>query len=127
MHDFVHLRGQLLIEPRDHLLDRVEDVALDDAACPSSASRDQGRDRILDFGRGALGARLEALLQQRRELVGLDRLGLCASLRCAQLRFAMIRLLPYFSACSDRSFGLRLLPRSLKRGHQLRIASSFLS
>ena len=29
--DLVHLRGQLLVEPRDHLLDRVEHVVLDDA------------------------------------------------------------------------------------------------
>ena len=30
---------------------------------------DQRRDRVLDLGRRALGARLEALLQQRRKLV----------------------------------------------------------
>lgn len=31
---------------------------------------DQSVDRVLDFGRGALGARLEILLQQRGKLVG---------------------------------------------------------
>ena len=31
--DLVHLRGQLLVEPRDHLLDRVEHVVLDQRWC----------------------------------------------------------------------------------------------
>ena len=31
MDDFVHLLGQFFVEPGDHLLDRVDDVAFDDA------------------------------------------------------------------------------------------------
>ena len=55
-----------------------------------SASRDQRRDRVLDLGRRALGARLEALLQQRRELVGFARLGVRRSFACGSACFAMI-------------------------------------
>ena len=33
MKDFIHLRGELLVDPRDHLLDGVEDVLLDEASC----------------------------------------------------------------------------------------------
>ena len=75
MHDFVHLRRKLLVELRDHLLDRVEHVGLDEAGI-GQRLLDQRLDGVLDFGRGALGARLEALLQQRRELVRISGLGL---------------------------------------------------
>ena len=40
--DLVHLRGELLVDPRDHLLDRVEDVVLDERRV---------RERLLDEGR----------------------------------------------------------------------------
>ena len=72
--DLVHLRRQLLVEARDHLLDRVEDVVLDRRLVSASASLHQRRDRVLDLGRRALGARLEALLQNGREFVGIARL-----------------------------------------------------
>ena len=63
--DLVHLRAELLVETRDHLLDRVEHVALDDGRI-GERLRDQRLDRVLDLGRGALAARLEILLQERR-------------------------------------------------------------
>ena len=62
MQDLVDLRRQLLVQLRDHLLDRVEDVRLDHAGIDQRLV-DQGLDGILDFRRGPLGARLEALLQ----------------------------------------------------------------
>jgi hypothetical protein len=68
--DFVHLRGQLFVEPRDHLLDRVDDVALDEARI-GQRLRDQRLHGVLDFARRALAARLEILLEQRGEIVRL--------------------------------------------------------
>ena len=85
MNDFVHLRGELLVHARDHLLDGVEHVRLDEA-WSSSACTDQGLDRILDFGRGAFGSRLEALLQQGRETRPLSGLPTClAELQLVEL------------------------------------------
>ena len=69
MHDRVHLGGQLLVEPRDHLLDRVEDVVLDQAGVGQRLLHQRG-DRVLDLGGRTFAARLEALLQQRGEFVG---------------------------------------------------------
>ena len=40
----------------------------------ASASRTSVVDRVLDFVRGAIGARLEALLEKRCEFVGIARL-----------------------------------------------------
>ena len=74
MHDRVDLLGELLVEPGDHLLDRVEDVVLDDAGVGQRLLHQRG-DRVLDLGRRALAARLEALLQERREFVGLLKCG----------------------------------------------------
>ena len=69
MHDLVDLGGELLVEPGDHLLDRVEHVVLDQAGV-GQRLLDQRADRVLDLGRRPLAARLEALLQERREFVG---------------------------------------------------------
>ena len=104
MQNFVHLRGELLIEPRDHLLDGVEDVVLDDGAVLEGFAN-QSRNRIVDLGRGPFGAGLEALLQQRRKLVGCDRFGLCRSfvalsLFCHDLGSCLTSLMSLFdSAC----------------------------
>ena len=73
MQDLVHLRGELLVEAGDHLLDRVEDVVLDEAGVGERLLDERG-DRVLDLGRRAFGARLEALLEDRREFVGIARL-----------------------------------------------------
>ena len=64
--DFIHLRGQLLVEPRDHLLDGVEDVGLDDGRIFQRLA-DQRGNRVLDLGRRAFGSRLETLLEQARQ------------------------------------------------------------
>ena len=69
VHDRVHLGGELLVETGDHLLDRVEHVVLDQAGV-GQRLLDQRVDRVVDLGRGALAARLEALLQERGEFVG---------------------------------------------------------
>ena len=66
--DFVHLRRELFVETRDHLLDRVDDVALDEARVRERLG-DQGLHGVLDFARGALAARLEILLEQGGEIV----------------------------------------------------------
>src|SRR5262249_158494 len=58
------------VQLRDHLLDGVDDVGLDQAGV-GKRLLDQRGDRVLDLGCGALGARLEGLLEQRREVVGL--------------------------------------------------------
>jgi len=55
---------------RDHLLDRIEDIRLDQAGIDQRLIN-QCVDRILDFGRSSLGAWLEALLQQCREVIGI--------------------------------------------------------
>ncbi len=68
--DLVDLRRQLLVQLGDHLVDRVEHVVLDQARV-GEGLLNQRSDRVLDFGRCALAARLEALLQDRREIVGL--------------------------------------------------------
>ena len=126
--DLVHLRGELLVDARDHLLDRVEDVVLDDGSV-RSASRDQGRDRVLDLGRRALGARLEALLEQDwriRRLRGLRPVFRHAS---SVALFAMIALASYFVGLGFRlrrpRFGSGGGAR-LERLHELRIGEQLL-
>ena len=79
MQDFVHLRRKLLVQLRDHLLDRVEDIRLDDGGI-GERLLDQGLDRVFDLRRRALGSRLEALLQQCRKLIGLAGFHRAASL-----------------------------------------------
>src|SRR6516162_3276116 len=70
MQNFVDLLSQLSVEPGDHLFDRVEHVLLDDTRVGEGLS-DQGCYRILDLGGCALGARLEALLEDLRKFVSI--------------------------------------------------------
>ena len=75
MHDFVHLRRKLLVQLRDHLSDRVEHVGFDEAGI-GERLLDQRLDGVVEFGGRALGARLEALFQDRSKLVRISGLGL---------------------------------------------------
>ena len=75
VNDFIHLRAQFLIEPRNHLLDRIEYVGLDDGRI-FQRFRDQRRNGVLDLGRGAFRSWLETLLEQSGKLIGLADLNL---------------------------------------------------
>ena len=107
----VHLLGQLGVEPRDHLLDRVDDVALDQGLVRQRLI-DQGRNRVLDLGRRAFRLGLETLLQDRREIVDLARLdccpagllGLCFRCHCRLARLTACRPCPVHAdrIASDR-------------------------
>ena len=71
--DLVDLSGKLLVEPRDHLVDRVEHVVLDQARV-GERLLDQRVDGVLDFRRRSLAARLETLFEQAGKVLGfLDR------------------------------------------------------
>jgi hypothetical protein len=70
MHDFVHLRRELLVQLGNHLLDGIEHVRFDEAGV-GKRLLDQRLDRVLDLGGCPLGSRLEALLQECRKLVGI--------------------------------------------------------
>src|SRR4051794_25416018 len=133
MQNLVHLRGELLIDTRDHLLDRVKDVFLDDRGV-AQRFLDQGRDRILDLGRRALGARLEALLEQRLEIVGLlgrgRREGVGASELFISHGSGASVLVGYLSSGLSPSFSAsasRAAARSLSDSINCGSASSFLS
>lgn len=66
--DLVDLRRKLLVEPGDHLVDRVENVLLDEAGI-CQRLLDQGADGVLDLRRRPLASGPEALFQQTREFI----------------------------------------------------------
>jgi hypothetical protein len=70
--DLVDLRRQLLVDARDHFVDRVDHIVFDEGRIGKRLPNER-RDGILDFGLGPLRARLEGLLQERREIIGLRR------------------------------------------------------
>ena len=88
---------------------------------------DQGRDRVLDLGRRTLGPRLEALLQDGREFVGLARLrppaaaGLDLGLPASP--WPIPCSLAYLSACG---FAAALAGASLSAAISLRIGQQLL-
>ena len=75
-----------LIEPRDHLLDRVEHMVFNDARVGERFADQRGH-CILNLGGRALAARLEALLQERGKFIRIARLDDSALLpRCGSCR-----------------------------------------
>src|SRR5262245_14111808 len=76
MHDRIHLGGEFFVEAGDHLLDGVEDILLDQAGVGQSLLHKRAN-RVVNFGSRPLAARLEALLQQRGEFVGVLMNGFC--------------------------------------------------
>src|SRR5215470_3615653 len=74
MHDLIQLRRKLLIQLRDHFLDRIEDVRLDEAGV-GECLLDQRLDRVLHFSRSTFRPWLEILFEKRSEffnVLGLD-------------------------------------------------------
>ncbi len=68
MHDRVDLLGQLLVQARDDLLDRIEYLIANDTGVAERLLH-QCRDGAVDLRRRPLAARLEALPQEVGELV----------------------------------------------------------
>ena len=108
MHDGIDLVGELLVETGDHLVDRVEHVFLDEARIGQRLLH-QRIDRVLDLGRRALASRLEGLLQERREFVGL----------------LVVRLRESLSFPAERSVAISLL--SVRRLRWVKSAANYSS
>src|SRR6185312_15325119 len=127
MDDFVQLNGQLVVKPRDHRFDRIENVLLDEGGVFQRLLHERGY-CILDLSCGTLAPRLEALLQQVGEDLrisrfngALRRLNYCfCRHRKSPLRYSLVAISrssagDSFNAAPRRSRSNRIRSGSLRR------------